>query len=69
MKLSMELILESNIKSRHLLAVSTANYTDSIDPIKLICNLVAIVTECPEMLTHETKCCLHKFVKRDGRNR
>ncbi len=57
-KLSLDLVFETNIR-----------IFQPIDPTNAICSLVAMLSESPEMVTHEIKRCLHQFVKRDGRNR
>jgi len=73
LKISMELVLETNCRSPYLLDVSRDPFADrfvsgSFEPLTTIFHLVVLLSEIPEMVTHETKCCLHQFIKRDGRD-
>ena len=68
-KLSLKLVCATKIRSPHPLSLRSANMQGSIDPTNAICCLIAMLAESPEMMTLEIKRCLHKFVKRDGRNR
>ncbi len=76
LQLSLELISETD--RSHLEGVdygpshfnwyTDANDRNEIEPMKTIYNFVTILSESPEMVTHEIKSCLHQFVKRDGRD-
>ena len=73
LKISMELVFETNSRSPYLLDVSRDPFVDrivsgSFQPLTTIFHLVVFLSEIPEMVTHETKCCLHQFIKRDRRD-
>ncbi len=68
MKLSLELVFEtSNRSPRPPARYSSYRTTMIFNPMEQIFKLVSFLCETPEMVTHEIKCMLHEFVKRDVR--
>ena len=70
MKLSLELVFDTNSRSPFLPAIVSrlGEAGSSMRPMQIIYKLVAMLSETPDIVTHEIKGMLHQFVKRDSRD-